>query len=231
MPISFEYKTLNTCHTATGTVVVVDVLRAFTAAAYAFTSGARSVALVDTLEKAFDLKSNFPGALIYGENFGRRVEGFDFGNSPSELAGQDLSGRQLIQRTSAGTQGVVRSAQAEHLLAGSFVCAEATVRAIRQLAPPTVTFVITGIFKQRDGDEDLACADYMCARLRGESPDPTPYLERVSTSTAGQLFASPNEPDHPAQDLRLAAELDRFDFAMQVHRRNGLHLLEKFTPQ
>jgi hypothetical protein len=41
-------------------------------------------------------------------------EGFDFGNSPSRIADLDLRGRDLIHRTGAGTQGIVRSEQAEH---------------------------------------------------------------------------------------------------------------------
>ena len=41
--------TLQNCHTATGTVVVIDVLRAFTTAAYAFDAGADDITLVSTV--------------------------------------------------------------------------------------------------------------------------------------------------------------------------------------
>jgi 2-phosphosulfolactate phosphatase len=134
----------------------------------------------------------------------------------------------LIQRTSAGTQGVVRSLRAETLLTSSFVCASATASYIKRHAPTCVTFVITGIHTDtnRDGDEDAACADYMAALLRGERPDAGPFLQRVRDSLPGRWFADPAQPDYPAEDLDLCTAVDRFDFAMRVERRDGLLVMQ-----
>ncbi|MEJ2353582.1 MAG: 2-phosphosulfolactate phosphatase [Anaerolineales bacterium] len=95
-----------------GTVVVIDVLRAFTTAAYAFWAGAADITLVATVAEALALRKAKPEMLIMGEVDGLPVEGFDFSNSPTEIAGQDLAGRHLVQRTSSGTQGVVLSRNA-----------------------------------------------------------------------------------------------------------------------
>jgi len=225
--IKFNQVTLENCHTTTGLVVVIDVLRAFTTAAYAFAAGAKNIIMVSTVKEALAQRDRRPKALIMGEVEGRPVAGFDFGNSPSQLVNQDFSNRQLIQRTSAGVQGMVRSVQADTLLAGSFVCAQATIRYIQQQAPPSVTFVNTGVIYHRDGDEDIACADYLTARLQGQQPDPTPFLDRIYRSTSGQLFANSNQPELPREDLELAAELNRFNFAMQAVRRDGLLILEQ----
>ncbi|MBA2699724.1 MAG: 2-phosphosulfolactate phosphatase [Nocardioidaceae bacterium] len=54
----------------TGAVVVVDVLRAFTTAAYAFAVGARRIWLVSSVEEALTLKSTRPRTLAMGENHG-----------------------------------------------------------------------------------------------------------------------------------------------------------------
>ncbi|MBN2548809.1 MAG: 2-phosphosulfolactate phosphatase [Anaerolineales bacterium] len=233
--MDIRYADLTTCSEARGTVVVIDVLRAFTTAAHAFANGASEILLVETVEQALDLRQRFPGSLTMGEVDGLPIPGFDFGNSPTLLAAQELQGRRLIQRTSAGTQGIVRSQNAEHLLSASFVCAAATARRIRQLASPQVTFVITG----RDpigrfgppppglGDEDAACADYLAALLRDENPDPRPYLERVRSSPSGRKFAASLRADIPASDLEYASALDRFDFAMQVQRRDDLWLMQR----
>jgi 2-phosphosulfolactate phosphatase len=213
-----------------GIVVVIDVIRAFSTAAYAFERGAQTIFLTDTPESAFALRSRFPDALLMGEIGGSPIAGFDFGNSPSLLASVDLSGRTMIQRTSAGTQGVVRSVRAQHLTAGSFVCARATADYIRRLSPEQVTFVITGARSGTNshrqisgwGDEDAACADYIEAILLGNLPDPTPFLQRARGSRAGIALASSTRRGIPPEDLEFCLALDRFDFAMPVQREGGL---------
>ena len=214
---------LETCGSATDMVVVIDVLRAFTTAAHAFAAGARAIMLVGTVEEALALRRRMPGALAMGEVDGLPVAGFDLGNSPSALLGMDLTGRRLIQRTSAGTQGVVRSIEAGALLACSFVCAGATARYIGQRAPASVTFVITGVSPDLDGDEDAACADYLESLLCTEdAPDSVPFVRRVPDSGVGRLFADPSRPSLPAADMACAMAADLFDFAMPVERKNGL---------
>ena len=153
--MQIEQVTLATCGAAAGAVVVIDVLRAFTTAAFAFAAGAREIVLVSGIDEALALRERLPGALALGEVDGLAVTGFDFSNSPADLVGQDLGGRTLIQRTSAGTQGVVRSVSAELLLASSFVCAGATARYLRELAPERVAFVITGDYGSAGGAGDL----------------------------------------------------------------------------
>ncbi len=109
-----------------GAVVVIDVLRAFTTAAYAFQAGAKSIQLVSTVEEALAIRRNQVNTLIMGEVGGIRPEGFDLGNSPTALMDKNLTGMHLVQRTGAGTQGAVRCIQAHPLIAASFVCASAT---------------------------------------------------------------------------------------------------------
>ena len=214
--------TNETCGDATDTVVVIDVLRAFTTAAFAFAGGASEIVLVSGVDEALALRERFPGSYVMGEVGGLPVAGFDFSNSPGDLLGRDFAGARFIQRTSAGTQGVVRSQRADTLLASSFVVASATARYLRHHAPACITYVVTGIYPDRDGDEDAACAEYQAALLQGEAPDPAPYLQRVRDSVPGRIFADPAQPEFPAIDLDYATNLDRFDFAMLVERRDGL---------
>jgi len=216
------HATNDTCGDATGAVIAIDVLRAFTTAAFAFAAGARDILLVSTVDEALALRERFPGSFVMGEVGGLPVAGFDFSNSPGDLLGRDFGGARFIQRTSAGTQGVVCSRRAELLLASSFVCAGATVRYLLGQAPSNITYVITGVYPDRDGDEDAACAEYQALLLRGAAPEPAPFLQRVRDSVPGRVFADPAQPDFPASDLDYATDLDRFDFAMVVERRDGL---------
>ena len=154
--MKFNYTSLETCHTASGLVIVIDVLRAFSNAAYAFSRGAKEIILVSTVEEALGLKSKLPNSKVMGEVGGLPPAGFDFGNSPTQIREEDLTGITLIQRTGAGTQGAVRCVNADMMLAASFVVARATVNHILKTAPPEITFVITG---GEDNEEDLSCAE------------------------------------------------------------------------
>lgn len=223
--MKIQQATLATCSQATGTVVAIDVIRAFTTAAFAFAAGVQDILLVSEVEEALALRERFPGSLVMGEVGGRRPEGFDFGNSPSALIGLDLRGHRMIQRTSAGTQGIVRSTQAEALMAASFVCAAATARYLNRQSPESVTLVVTGVGFNLDGDEDAACADYLTALLRGQAPEATPYLERVRNSSDGRFF-SMHGSEFPVGDMDCCLSVDRFDFAMAVERREGMLVME-----
>src|SRR4051812_35397595 len=91
---------------ATGWVVVIDVFRAFTTAAVARANGASRIVMVRTVEEAMALRDAGVGQICMGEVHGRAPDGFDFGNSPFEISGVDFPGKTIVQRTSAGTQGI-----------------------------------------------------------------------------------------------------------------------------
>lgn len=228
--MKFYYANLETCHSTTGVVVVIDVIRAFTNAAFAFSRGAREIYPVSGVEEALELKAQIPNSLVCGEVGGIPPEGFDFGNSPTQTDKLDLGGKVIVQRTSAGTQGIVRSVNAATMLAASFVVASATVSYIQNLSPETVTFVITGQHGVDGGDEDLSCAEYLEALLRGERPDLAPYIERVMRSRDALMHLDPNQPAFPRTDLDYCSSSDRFDFAMLVTKENGRHVMRTVKP-
>jgi 2-phosphosulfolactate phosphatase len=146
------------------------------------------------------------------------VEGLDYGNSPAQIAPLDLAGATLIHYTAGGIRGLVDCDHASTVLAGSIVCARATVRYLAALEPPAVTLVVTGMWTDRDGDEDHACADLITALLRGENPPVAPYAARVRESDFGRRFAAGRDAHLPPSDLDLCAAVDRFDFAMPIRR-------------
>lgn len=198
-----------------GTVVVIDVLRAFSVAAMALQAGARAVRCVTTVEAALAERAANPGSLAMGELDDHGMGELDLPNSPTGLQERDVQGRLIVHRSRAGTQGIVTAAPvATSLYAASFLCAGATARAILAERPTEITFVLTGI-GERDGDEDRACADYLTELAQGWSPDPTPYLDRVRASDTAALF-DVGDPDLPLSDVDLCAQVDTVDFAMPV---------------
>ncbi len=228
--MKFHYTNLETCHEATGLVIVIDVIRAFTNAAFAFGQGAEKIIPVSGVEEALELKRQFPNSLACGEVGGLPPEGFDFGNSPTQVLALDLHGKTLVQRTSAGTQGVARSLKAENMLAASFVVANATVRYAQSLAPERVSFVVTGQTSTRDGSEDLACAEYLEALLRDQSPNAEPYLKRTRRSSDAQLHYDPAKPQFPEMDIVHCTSVDRFNFAMPITNENGYFVMRAVHP-
>lgn len=224
----FYYTNLETCSQATGVVIVIDVIRAFTNAAYAFSRGAKAIYPVSKVAEAFELRTKIPNSLVCGEVGGAPPEGFDFGNSPTHTNELDLRDRVLIQRTGAGTQGIVRSVNANRMLAASFVVAQATTHYVLRLKPETVTFVITGQWENKSGDEDLACAEYLEGLLNGLAPDPAPYTTRVYNSRT--FLLEEDFPAFPISDLAYCAKIDAFDFAMPVTRENEGYVIRAIKP-
>jgi len=201
--------------------VVIDVMRAFTTAAWAFHRGAAEIVLASDQDEALAIKACHPGWLALKD--GAPVSGFDLVNSPGLLREADLAGRTVIQKTTAGTVGALAVAGAKLALCASFAVAGATVRALRDASAGPVTFVATG----EDGHaaEDLACAEYLDRLLAGERPDPGPYLHRAGTSpAAGDLRGGRRLGAHPA-DVGLCLEVDRFDFAMKIGLEEGTAVL------
>jgi 2-phosphosulfolactate phosphatase len=195
---------LDGCRAANGLVVVVDVLRAFTTAANAFGREVEEILLVSTVEEAFELRARYPDYLLIGEVDGLPVDGFDLPNSPFALQDLNLNSKRLVQRTSAGTQGVVRATGAERLLAASLCVASATSQYIKSLNPPAVTFVETGAHGGGSGDEDIACADYIAGLLNGTPPELDEIERRVRNSRAAQKFVGDNRSAFPRADLEQA---------------------------
>ena len=228
--MKFQYTNLETCHEATGVIVVIDVIRAFTNAAFAFSRGAKEIYPVSKISEALQFKAQNPNSLACGEEGGLPPEGFDFGNSPSQTNTLDLNGRVIAQRTGAGTQGIIRSINAEYMLAASLVVSSATVKHIRKLGPDCVTFVITGQYAPEHGDEDLACAEYLEALLRGQNPDTASCIDRVYKSRDALFHLDPNLPAFPRSDLDHCTNIDAFDFAMSITRENGYHVMRAVKP-
>jgi 2-phosphosulfolactate phosphatase len=118
----------------TDVAIVIDVIRATTTLAVLFDGGCARVLVAGDIPSACEYAAAHPGAyLLAGEVGGLRPPGFDFGNSPVELAAADLSGRELIFSTTNGTRALHACSQAGAILAGSLRNAQAVCRAALRL--------------------------------------------------------------------------------------------------
>lgn len=201
--------------------VVVDVMRAFTAAGWAFARGAEKIVLAGSLDEALALKERHPEWVALKD--GPPAPGFDTVNSPGLLRSADLGGRTVVQKTTAGTVGALAVKDASLVLCAGFVVAGATARLLRARACDSVTFVITG--EDGHAEEDLACAEYIARRTVGAAPDATDFLHRAAASrAAAELTQGVREGSHP-DDVALCLELDRFPFALVATQEASLMVL------
>ena len=207
---------------AEGTVVIVDVFRAFTTAAVAFERGAEKIVLVAEVDEALDLRRKGVGDLCMGEVGGMRPEGFDFGNSPFELSQAEVDGKTLIQSTRAGTVGVSAVRAAERIYACSLVVARATADAIMRVAPEFVSIVAMGAEGKERTDEDEQCALYLRNLLQGRTPDHVAVRAVVRAGADAQKFSNPDLPHYHPMDIEIALQVDSRPFAIKVSREHGL---------
>jgi len=87
--------------------IVVDALRASATIIAMFDAGASAVVVAADPEDAFaTVAGERERYLICGESGGLPPAGFDYGNSPLQIAPLDLAGRRIVLSTSNGTPAV-----------------------------------------------------------------------------------------------------------------------------
>jgi 2-phosphosulfolactate phosphatase len=207
---------------ARGAVVIVDVFRAFTTAAVALARGAERIVMVAEPAQALRLRDQGVGDLCVGEIDGKWPEGFDFGNSPYEMTQADLEGKVVIQSTRAGSTGVAATTGTQVVYGASFVVADATARAILRENLPHVTIVAMGWNAQVRTDEDEQCALYLRNRLQGRRPEVEAVQQLVLASGEVAKFRDPQQPHFHPQDLDIALEVNKYDFAIRIRREDNL---------
>lgn len=212
------FPTVASASFARGLTVVIDILRAATTAAYALKQGADRIIPVATPEDARRLKRMHPEYLLMGEVHGLPIEGFDFGNSPAEIIKQDLQGKTLLQKTTAGTEGLLRATQATNLVFGSFATFSAIVRFIQSKNPPVVSIVATE-------KEDELFSQFLKEALEGKVPSFAEVKKAVENHPGASYFLDPKKPQFSKKDLVLSLKLDACDFVCLVERKeNGLEI-------
>ncbi|GHV17607.1 putative 2-phosphosulfolactate phosphatase [Clostridia bacterium] len=211
---------------ARGIAVIIDVFRAFTFEAYAMANGAETIIPVGDMDLARKLKSENPAFLLAGERKGIVPDDFDFGNSPSQIANIDLTGKTIIHTTSAGTQGIANAINADEIITGALVNAKAIAKYIKQNNFQDVSLVCMGLEAVSETEEDNLCAEYIRDLLEGKETDISAEAANLA-KTSGAKFLDPNKSHMPEADFGASIELNKFDFVLKVEKHNGLDYVKK----
>jgi 2-phosphosulfolactate phosphatase len=87
---------------------VIDTIRATSTIAVISGSGAKKIVIARDKVQALFFKSIFRDFLLCGEEKGIAPKGFDYGNSPVEISGIDVHGKDFILMTTNGTQSLLK---------------------------------------------------------------------------------------------------------------------------
>ena len=108
--------------------VIIDVIRASTTYATALAGGAERIVPCVSRAHLEEVRQHYPEALRSGERECKRIEGYDLGSSPTEMAATDLRGRTLLSSTTNGSRMVVAASGAPLVLMGGFCNGSAVAR-------------------------------------------------------------------------------------------------------
>ena len=204
---------------AKGVVVIIDVFRAFTVACYAFDAGAVRIIATSEVSNALQLKLKYKNSVLVGERDEKKIEGFDFGNSPTEIIKADLSGKTVIHTTTAGTQGLINARNADSILTGSFVNVSSIVKYIKSIDPEYVSLVAMGYRATLSSEEDLICAEMISAELRNKRFISERKIANLQNTSGKRFFDPANIDFSPPTDFFLCTMINRFDFVLKATRR------------
>ena len=217
-----------TARVAPGRVlIVIDQIRASTTITTVLDLGCTDHFLAGDVRAARRL-GRLTGSLIAGERLARKPPGFDFDNSPSELARAGLGGRSLVLSTTNGTAVLRRFRAADAVLVGCLRNARAVAAAAVGLARASgpdgsvqvvcagrlgrfviedavAAGVIVGRIAEVLGDDGepavLTDAAVAAVRLRASFPD---LLAAMAQSDGGATLREIGQPD----DIAFCAEED-----------------------
>lgn len=214
---------------ATGITVIIDVFRAFTVEAYLMNNGAEKIIPVGDMEIAYNYKNKNKEAILVGERHGKKLDGFDYGNSPSQLKNVDFTGKTIVHTTSAGTQGIANAHNADEILTGSLVNALAIAKYIKQKNPKEVSLVCMGLEAQSQTEEDNLCAYYIKSLLENNSIKLKQEIENLKNTSGAKFFDVEQQDVFPKDDFYLSTEVNKFNFVLKIekNKKDGLDYIRK----
>ena len=135
-------------------VIIIDVLRATSTINTILYQGAKLVKPVESLEECKKLKDE--NYIIMGERMGKKVEGFDYGNSPTKIKKNQLKGSKVAITTSNGTKAIIKTKGSKISLIASFLNISKVINFINKESEDTL-LVCSG-WQGSPNLEDTLCA-------------------------------------------------------------------------
>ena len=202
--------------------IVVDVLRATSTMTQAVAAGYRRVLCCAEIEEARALAETEGPAKLAGERRLESIPGFDFGNSPREVAGEPAA-ETLILSTTNGTRLLVAAAERfDHVYVGSLLNLDAVAAAARAHGAD-VAVLCAGVLGELALD-DAYCAGRIVDLLDGEVTDAakaSAILARSFPTAWDGIMARTYGPPGLEADIEFCSQENTIDavprFSRMVH--------------
>lgn len=212
---------------ARGIAVIIDVFRAFTVECFVTKNGAARLYAVGDKALAYEFKEKDPTCILIGEREGKKLPGFDYGNSPSDVEKVDFAGRTVVHTTSAGTQGVDNAVNADEIITGSLANAKAVAEYIRRGGYEQVSLVCMGLGGKEPTDEDTLCAEYIKSLLEGSDIDLSTRMYNLRYTSGAKFFDPAKQQVFPEADFHLCCRNDSFDFVLRAEKEGNVYRMKR----
>ena len=208
--------------------MVIDVLRATTTISWALKNGADSIQVFADLDllKESAIKWQAEERLMIGERGGKKIDGFDLGNSPLSVTKEVVNGKRLFMSTTNGTKSLQKVQHAKHLFAMGLPNRKAVAEKIISLKSENVLILGSGWEGSYSLEDSLAAGalasylkqnfdfeinilnDELQAALALWEFWKNDILKCLKTATHGKRLTSIGDYE---EDLKCCAELDCLD--------------------
>lgn len=207
------------------TVIVVDIFRATTCMVTALAHGVESITPFASLDDCRAMKTK--GYQTAGERDGKKVDGFDHGNSPFEYMEDAMKGIRLAFTTTNGTQAIAKSAGAHEIVIGAFVNVSAVAEHLRQ--SENNALIVCAGWKGKFNLEDTLFAGALLEKLTDhfapECDAPLAALQ-LYKSASGDLKSFLSNASHVKRLARLNVVKD-IEFCLTPDVYNAVPILKE----
>lgn len=176
---------INGAQKAEGLVVIIDVFRASSTIIACFHRNAGAIIPVETVKEARKIKKNHPTWLLVGERDGKKLDEFDYGNSPANMIKTILLNKTIIFTTSSGTKGILYANNADECIIASFTNISKVISYINEKNPSTVSLVPMGLNGKTPALEDDFCADIIRNRVHSNQKESNQTIYSVLKNSEG----------------------------------------------
>jgi 2-phosphosulfolactate phosphatase len=206
-------------------VVIVDILRATSCMTTGIACGVGSITPFESQDDCFAKKAE--GYIVAGERGGKKIDGFDIGNSPFSYMEPQYKGADIAVTTTNGTRAIASASDADQIIIGSFLNLSAVVSYIKNQEKDVIVYCAG--WKGRVSLEDTLFAGALCNQLDDFEPaddgvtiavtqflsSENDLLKTVSTSGHAKRLSKFNV----IKDIAFCLEMDVYDVVPVI--KNG----------